>query len=510
MVFSSVIFIFVFLPFCVIGYYLFPKRARNVFLLLASLIFYAWGEPVFVLVLLAATIVNWGFGIAAEICAASPSGKVVVTLAVVFNLSILFTYKYLGFVAENLERLLGRAFDLPSFVLPIGLSFCTFQAISYIVDVYRGRSPAQKNPLNAMLYILMFPQLTAGPIVRYETVAAQLTARKVSLDDFVAGLRRFILGLAKKTLLANTFAIHADNAFAAMPSNIAIAELLVPEWAETVLTTMPENAIVAWGGILAYTLQIYFDFSAYSDMAIGLGAMFGFKFPENFNYPYVASSVTDFWRRWHISLGMWFRDYVYFPLGGSRVKSRARLVFNLFVVWTLTGVWHGAGWTFIAWGLMYFVLLTLEKLGKIPQRLKEAKNGAWRGIYRLFTLLAVIAGWVFFRANDFSDGLGYLKAMFNPIDTSGKMEVDWDLGLIRFVQLREAWIQFTDIYWLLAAVVVGLLFATPYARIKGERLAERLGKWGLPAGYAVSLLLYIASIAVVIASNYNPFIYFNF
>jgi alginate O-acetyltransferase complex protein AlgI len=245
-------------------------------------------------------------------------------------------------------------------------------------------------------------------------------------------------------------------------------------------------------------------------MAIGLGAMFGFKFPENFNYPYTASSVTDFWRRWHISLGMWFRDYVYFPLGGSRVKSKARLVFNLFVVWTLTGVWHGAGWTFIAWGLMYFVMLTVEKLGKIPQRLAAAKSGVWRGLYRLFALLVVVFGWVFFRANDLPKGLRYFAALFTPLDMSGEVEVDWDLGLIRFVQRSEAWIQFTDIYWLLAAVVVGFLFATPFARDKGERLAERLGKWGLAAGCVVSLLLYIASVAAVIASNYNPFIYFDF
>jgi D-alanyl-lipoteichoic acid acyltransferase DltB (MBOAT superfamily) len=334
----------------------------------------------------------------------------------------------------------------------------------------------------------MFPQLTAGPIVRYETIAAQLTARKVSLDDFVAGLRRFVLGLAKKTLLANTFAIHADAVFAGTP----------------------DNAVVAWSGILAYTLQIYFDFSAYSDMAIGLGAMFGFKLPENFNYPYIAGSVTDFWRRWHISLGMWFRDYVYFPLGGSRVKSKARLVFNLFVVWTLTGVWHGAGWSFIAWGLMYFVLLTIEKLGKIPQRLKEAKNGAWRGIYCLFSLLMVMLGWVFFRADDLKSGVKYLLAMFTPIDLRGNTEVDWDLGLIHSGQNNEVWINFTDIYWLLGAVIVGLLFATPFVRRRGERLAERLGRWGLPAGCAVSLLLYMVSIATIIASNYNPFIYFNF
>jgi alginate O-acetyltransferase complex protein AlgI len=245
-------------------------------------------------------------------------------------------------------------------------------------------------------------------------------------------------------------------------------------------------------------------------MAIGLGAMFGFKFPENFNYPYTATSVTDFWRRWHISLGMWFRDYVYFPLGGSRVKSKARLVFNLFVVWTLTGVWHGAGWTFIVWGLLYFVVLTLEKLGKIPQRLAAAKNRAWRGLYRLFAMLVVIFGWVFFRATDLRKGWGYFMAMFTPLDMSGNMEVDWDLGLIRFVQKSEAWIQFTDILWLFGALLVGFLFATPYVRVRGEWLANRLGKWGLPAGCAVSLLLYIVSIAVVIASNYNPFIYFNF
>jgi alginate O-acetyltransferase complex protein AlgI len=417
--------------------------------------------------------------------AGHPAGKGVVALGVVFNLSILFVYKYLGFVEENIESIFGLQLNLPSFVLPIGLSFCTFQAISYIIDINRSRCVAQKNPLNAMLYILMFPQLVAGPIVRYEGIASQLTKRSISLVAFSDGLKRFIIGLAKKVLLANTFAIYADASFASMPG----------------------NAIVAWAGVLAYTLQIYFDFSAYSDMAIGLGAMFGFKLPENFNYPYIASSVTDFWRRWHISLGMWFRDYVYFPLGGSRVKSKARLVFNLFVVWTLTGIWHGAAWSFIIWGLLYFILLTFEKLTGIPQKLKTAKP--WQSlVYRVFTLLAVILGWVFFRAENLKMGLLYLKAMFTPLGMA--IDIDIEKKTIHFIRFDEIRILPTEICWLGGAIVAGVLFATPLIQVAEEKLSAKLGTWGLLIKYAATLMLYTVSIGVVIASNYNPFLYFNF
>lgn len=480
MVFSSVIFLFVFLPLCVAGSFICPMRFRNIFLLIASVAFYAWGEPKFVFVVFAGTLVNWALGLAADKYSKKMLGKAAVAIAVAFDISVLLIFKYLGFIDVNVERFLGVNLNLPSFVLPIGISFYTFQAISYVIDVYRKKSSAQLNPLNTMLYIMLFPQLIAGPIVRYEDIAEQLTNRSFMLDDFTYGLKRFIIGLAKKTLLANAFAIYADGAFGGLAN----------------------NPVVAWGGVLAYTLQIFFDFSAYSDMAIGLGKMFGFDFLENFNYPYIASSVTDFWRRWHISLGSWFRDYVYFPLGGSRVKSKFRLVFNLFIVWVLTGIWHGAHWQFIAWGLLYFVLLTFEKLLDIPKKLKTVQR--WQTVlYRVFTLFTVMFGWVLFRANGLMESLRYLYSLIG-------MQISLNGDVIKFTRITEFSVSIIDFCWLLGTMIAGVLFATPLMKIAGEKLSVKVGKFGIILEYIVTLFLFILSAASIIASSYNPFIYFNF
>ena len=468
MLFSSSVFLFLFLPGVLIVYYLLLRRwrqAQNIFLLLASLVFYAWGEPWFVLVMMLSIAANYGFGLwVARGQSAGTDTKVPVLLAAVFNLGILFVFKYLTFTLGILNRL-GGALVIPGIELPIGISFFTFQALSYVLDVHRGRGQVQKSPLKVGLYISFFPQLIAGPIVKYETVAEQIDNRRESWADFSAGCARFIAGLGKKVLIANQVAVVADRAF-----GLDGGEL---------------SASFAWLGAICYTLQIYYDFSGYSDMAIGLGKMFGFHFLENFDYPYISRSVTEFWRRWHISLSTCFRDYVYIPLGGSRVSSRARHIRNLFVVWLLTGIWHGANWTFLAWGLLYFVLLVLEKYAGLgrgwPVWLK------W-----LFTILMVNFAWVLFRADSLGAAGQYLLAMF------GLGGGGWDS--LTLLYLRENW----------TALLAAVLFAAP--------LAPRLRDWAARRDFPLLDILYAAgaglvflvSAAFIIKGTYNPFIYFNF
>ena len=339
MVFSSIVFIFTFLPVTIGAYYLAPGRMRNGILLLASLFFYAWGEPVYLFLMLYSILFNYVMGV--DIARKREKGRragISLFFGVLVNLLILGFFKYYGFLAENLEALTGQAFPQLSFSLPIGLSFYTFQSLSYLVDVYRGKAKRQKNILSFGLYISMFPQLVAGPIVQYADIDAQLKSREESVEKFGQGVQYFIWGLGKKVLLANNLgAVH--EAVMALPSL---------------------SALSAWVGALSYTFQIYYDFSGYSDMAVGLGKMFGFELKENFAHPYCARSITQFWRRWHISLGSWFREYVYIPLGGNRVGIW-RHILNLLLVWSLTGLWHGASWSFVVWGLYYGVLLILEK-----------------------------------------------------------------------------------------------------------------------------------------------------
>lgn len=466
MLFTSLEFVTLFLPGVLAVYFLLPRRfrnARNLLLLLASLFFYACGESRHLPLLLASILANYLLGAGMMRARDRATARRMLTaVTAAFNLSVLFVFKYLTFTLSTVRSLTGARFEVPQIALPIGISFFTFQAMSYVLDIARHRADAQRNPLWVGLYIAFFPQLIAGPIVKYETVAREIVARRESWADFSAGLCRFAVGFAKKILLANTLAIVADEAFgsAALPVGLA------------------------WLGSFAYTFQIFFDFSAYSDMAIGLGRMFGFHFEENFNYPYFSRSVTEFWRRWHISLSTWFRDYVYFPLGGSRVP-RAKQYRNLFTVWLLTGIWHGANWTFLAWGLYYFVLLALEKSRGWDKRALRP----WR---IPLTFLLANTGWVLFRAESLPAALRFLAAMLG-ITGDGL----WN-------DAATAALRDYKVFFVLAA-----LFSVPLARWIGQ---HRLAK------SAPAALLYTAGLlaAVLLAFSYlakgayNPFIYFNF
>ena len=398
--------------------------------------------------------------------------RIALAAAIAINLCIIFIFKYLSFFTSNMNILLQREIlPVPRLTLPIGISFFTFQAISYVIDIYRGNGKAQKNIINVGLYIAFFPQLIAGPIVRYETIAEQISYRKETMSLFSEGSIEFVRGLCKKVLLANTMANVADRAF-----SLAGQEEL--------------SILFAWVGIIAYTFEIYYDFSGYSEMAIGLGKMFGFQFLPNFNYPYISGSISEFWRRWHISLGTWFRDYVYFPMGGSRVKSKGRLVFNLFVVWTLTGIWHGANWTFICWGLMYFILITAEKLSdyekSIIYRSKTFRGGVFKYLY---TMLFVMLGWVLFRADSLQQAWIYIKTMFGFIP--GAVFCDY---LAPFYIINY---KFYFAACILCAVPLAPWLAKRFPRLANVRLLF----------YAGALLVALASI---VKGAYNPFIYFNF
>ena len=468
MLFSSSVFLFAFLPAVLLLYYG-PLRGwrggQNVFLLLASLFFYAFGEPVFVLVMIGSILLNWLLGLwAGRRLLRGKSARAALICAVTLDLALLFVFKYLTFLMTTLGRM-GLQVVIPVIELPVGISFFTFQALSYVVDVARGRQPAQRSLLSLGLYISFFPQLIAGPIVQYGTVAAQLSERRESWSLFSSGVCRFLTGLGKKVLLSNQLALIADAAFSA---------------GDTLTTAL------AWLGSLAYTLQIYYDFSGYSDMAIGLGRMFGFEFLENFDFPYAATSVTDFWRRWHISLSSWFRDYVYIPLGGNRVSSR-RHTFNLFVVWLLTGIWHGAGWTFPIWGLFYFVLLWGEK--------HRDWTLEWPVLFRrVYTLLCVNFAWVVFRAADLTQAVQYLGSMLGlaPGGVSGGTAL-W-LGEYG------------------PELIAGVLLAFPLARWAGRGLYKlRFLRPVWDVGYALGLLaIFLLCAAQLVKGSYNPFIYFNF
>ena len=467
MLFSSTTFLFFFLPFAIVIYFTILKnkrKAQNIFLCLISIVFYAWGEPAFVFVMLFSILINYFLGLyIGKKERTNPKSKIALVIAIIINFSILFVFKYLSFTMTNICQLFGLNINIPNIALPIGISFFTFQAMSYVIDVYRGEE-YQKNILNVGLYISFFPQLIAGPIVRYETVAHQINNRKESLDDFASGVYRFIIGLGKKVLLANTMAVVADTFFNGEVSN--------------------QSVLSAWVGAIAYTFQIFFDFSGYSDMAIGLGRMFGFHFLENFNYPYISTSITEFWRRWHISLGTWFRDYLYFPLGGSRVKSKFRLIFNLFIVWLLTGIWHGANWTFIAWGLLFFVLLVFEKLSGFQKfnKLKLLKY--------IYTMFFVVLGWVIFRADSIQDAFTYIVTMFG---STGSLV---DNAALFYIKENAV------------CIFISVLASTPILKWFHNRfLHNRIGNV-ITAICLVGILF--VSVVYIVKGTYNPFIYFNF
>ena len=475
LLFTSLEFLLTFLPGTLAVYFLLPKKARNYWLLLVSLFFYTWGAPKFAVFLVGSIVFNYGMALLIDKIPAGRLRKALLAAAVLGNLSILFVFKYMNFVTSVLRGwfpVLAGIIPQTDFRLPIGISFFTFQALSYVVDVYRGTVAVQKNPAYVGLYISFFPQLIAGPIVRYTTIAEDIENRTITFDGFSRGVMRFLYGFNRKMLLANVLAKAADAAFAASDLSVAMA----------------------WLGSICYTLQIYFDFSGYSEMAIGMGRMFGFRFLENFNYPYISKTVTEFWRRWHISLGSWFRDYVYFPLGGSRVKTKGRLVFNLAVVWLATGIWHGANWTFLLWGCLYGLIIIAEKLLNLPKRLPAHRVAA--AAYQILTMLAVVVGWVLFRADNLSAAGNYLMTMFG---LNGAALTD-SLAAFYF---REY----------LVPLTAGIVCSTPLFRWLHEKAAARGPVW--ENGYElcdglVQLLLFAVGLSCLVMNAHNPFIYFNF
>lgn len=460
MVFSSTLFLFLFLPLILIIYYnpfIQSRNFRNHFLLLASLLFYGWGEPFFVWLMILSIIVGWICGKYMELASSLPEKKKYLMTGIIFHVGILFIFKYMTFTATELGLLLHKDFSTLHIPLPIGISFFTFQLLSYLFDIYYGKAKAQRNLLSLGLYIAFFPQLIAGPIVRYTDMKQEILDRKESISNFADGMLRFIYGLGKKMLIANYIGEIADNIFDA-GGTLSMA--------------------TAWFGALAYTLQIYFDFSGYSDMAIGLGYMFGFHLKENFNYPYISRSVTEFWHRWHISLGTWFRDYIYIPMGGSHVSTK-RWIINLLTVWTLTGIWHGANWTFLLWGLWYFLLLLIEKFTRFPQKL-----GPFAHVY---ALLVIMLGWVLFRANDLDSAVNYIGAMFD-LEQGNLIDSTFHYYLV-------------NSFFLIGSAVFLSLPLIPWLQTKP--LFRRIEP-------ITATVIFLLSLIITVSSSYNPFIYFNF
>lgn len=462
MVFSSILFLFYFLPVILIIYFLAPKRHRNLVLFIGSLFFYAWGEPVYVVAMLFSVAFNFFLGLRVHEAEGARKKKLL-TLAVTVNLAVLVFFKYTNFLIDTVNFVLP--WDLPTLdlPLPIGISFYTFQTMSYVIDVYRGKVKAQENFIRFGTYVASFPQLIAGPIVRYSTIEKQLVQRRETIEGFSAGITRFAVGLAKKVLLANNIGMLWDSV-----SATAVSEL---------------SCLSAWLGIIAFAFQIYFDFSGYSDMAIGLGKMFGFTFEENFDYPYTSKSITEFWRRWHISLSTWFKEYVYIPLGGSRVSSgRTRL--NLMIVWALTGFWHGASFNFLAWGVYYGVLLIIEK-EFLLKGLKKLPGF----VQMVYTFFFVLIGWVLFATDSLAGAWGYLKALFG-FSGAGV------LGATFLYDLMANKVLF----------VASVLACLPYPAKLGRKFLAKSPSYAiLPV--AVALLL---CTAYLVDSAYNPFLYFRF
>ncbi len=461
MVFSSLLFLFLFLPAVLAIYYVSPWRIKNLILFLSSLGFYAWGEPVYIVIMLLSTITDYGFGLLlSRPKLNSIQRKWIVVSSMIINLGLLSYFKYADFLIHNVNELLGTHIPLTDLPLPIGISFYTFQSMSYIIDVYRGTSKAQRNWIDFGTLVALFPQLVAGPIVQYNTIAEQLRERSVDIPMFAEGVRRFIIGLAKKVLLAN---------------NIG---LLWNTISSSSVDSMP--ALTAWLGIIAFAFQIYFDFSGYSDMAIGLGLMFGFRFNENFNKPYTSQSITDFWRRWHISLSSWFRDYVYIPLGGNR-RGLSIQVRNILIVWVLTGIWHGASWNFLLWGLYFGIILIIEKWWglKLLSRLP-------RWTRHLYAIVLILIGWVLFAFEELPLVLSYLQAMFGfngqPL---------WNTNTLYFT--------YTNAILLVVLTLVSL----------SKKRISSIDSRPLPSLLWYGVLFFL-SVAYLVDATFNPFLYFRF
>lgn len=473
LLFSSLPFIFIFFPAVLLIYFVIlrGRASRNIFLSIASLIFYAWGEPWFVLVMLASIAMNYMFGIFIEKYREDKKrARTTITFMLIFNIGMIFVFKYLQFVLTQIDVLFSLDMQIPVIRLPIGISFFTFQAISYVIDVYRGDGKAQRNIMNVCLYISFFPQLIAGPIVRYQTVAREILHRKENWKDFTEGFSRFVVGLGKKVLLSNAFGLIVGKAFATE----AIPELSVS---------------FAWLGACCCALQIFFDFSGYSDMAIGLGRMFGFHFLENFNYPFISRNLKELWQRWHISLGSWFRDYLYIPLGGNRV-GKFRMIINLLLLWLTTGLWHGADWTFVAWGLWFFIFISIEKYCHIDGFMM--RHG-WLG--RIYTLLIFVLGLGVFQPINIMDSFAYLGSMFG---LNGNVFID-DTFLFYVKQN-------------IVVLILGIIFSMPVAPKVNQLLEDYpRAKKVFSIGYPVALfIIFLVSVSFMVKGVYNPFIYFNF
>lgn len=478
MVFSSLFFLYFFLPFNLMIYY-FAKstKAKNIIMLIFSLVFYAWGEPIYVLLLILMTLCDWliSLYIGRQVMH-SAKAKLGLAMMAVVNLGLLGVFKYGSFVLENIGMVTGKNLGGFDIALPIGISFYTFQLISYVVDVYRGDVPTQKNFATLLLYVSLFHQCIAGPIVRYKDICAELYERRVTAQDVADGIWRFCFGLAKKAILANACGHIADTLLSTSEN-----------------TTLAQNSILAlWIGVLGYSLQIYFDFSAYSDMAIGMGRMIGIHYRENFDYPYISRSVTEFWRRWHISLGSFFRDYVYIPLGGNR-KGKLCTYFNLFIVWFLTGLWHGASWNFVLWGLYFFVFILIEKLFLMRVFAKD------RFVSHIYLVIVVYFGWILFRFDNMADILDVLKGMFGM---SGNAFTDFETTT--FVKSK--------IFILILCVIL----STPIVKKIGGLLRYTyMDKKAIAAVYSIGritipIILLLLSTAALVGDSYNPFLYFQF
>ncbi len=476
MVFSSSVFLFVFLPIVFGLYCILPERhIRNGLLIVASLVFYAFGEPVVVFLMVLSIFCNYLFGL-------MMSGKEVIRktglwLSVIWNLGLLGVFKYAGFLSETWNALPFPDVPVPEIPLPIGISFFTFQAMSYVIDAYRRDIAVQKNPARLLLYITLFPQLIAGPIVKYKDIEAQLAQRTLTLEKIAQGIRRFIIGLSKKLLIADTVSVVADAAFSTSDD-----VLICP---------------MAWLGAICYTLQIYFDFSGYSDMAIGLGRMFGFTFKENFNAPYCAASITEFWRRWHISVSTWFKEYLYFPLGGNR-KGKGHTILNKWIVFFCTGLWHGAALTFVVWGLLNGGLLMLEEFGIIPVK-KMQKSPILRFVSHLYTMVAVVLCFTVFRADSMGQALHFWRTMFG----FGSADVvQWQISLSLFLE------QLTPLF--LVTVIVAVFFSFPVKSLLEQKLPSDSAQTVQIISYVVSVGLLVLCLLYLSAGTYSPFIYLNF
>ena len=478
MVFSSILFLFVYLPVVLAVYYVVPARYRNLWLFIVNLVFYGWGEPVYILLMAFSIVLNYTAGllIARYRLLEDKKARAVLTVNTVVNLALLVFFKYFDLLAATLSRIPGISIPALGLTLPIGISFYTFQTMSYPIDVYRGDTEEQKNFIRFGTFVALFPQLIAGPIVRYKDVASQLGARRLNAEKFSSGVQRFTVGLGKKVLIANNIGALWD-----------------------VYAAAPELSFAgAWLGAIAFSLQLYFDFSGYSDMAIGLGRMLGFEFPENFNYPYISKSVTEFWRRWHISLGTWFRDYLYIPLGGNR-RGLSRQILNILIVWALTGLWHGASWNFVLWGLYYFVLLMLDRL--FWQKLLDKLPKAVSAVLSHITLpLAVLFGWVLFKFTSLPLAAAVVRGMFcgngNAFTSfTATAEIKSHMYLLIFCAA--------------AATPVFSHFAKRWERAGEESVLARKSYSVAACGIAPVLLLLIST-ACLVGNSFNPFLYFRF